>query len=242
MKPHLLCTLFALAAVCGCAETRLCRRPPALAPQLPADAACALGEAGYALGCADVVEVAFADHPEWDCAASVGLDGRLPLGDAGSPAVAGKTLDEARALVAEAAKVEPGRVTVTLADYRAGRVYVTGPENKLRRTMPYRGPEPVLEFLWRAGAMKPGSAELRDVRVLRSNLAAGGQPESFRVDAEAIVMDGDHRTNVLLQASDEVVVGETRRSSFARLLPEWALPLYRKLVGLLPPDAWPWAR
>ena len=241
MKHSLLCAVL-VVWLAGCSETRLCRRPPPLAPQLPAEAACALGEAGYALGCGDVLEVAFPDRPEWDCAASVGLDGRVPLGDAGSPFVQGKTLDAARAAVAEAARVEPARVTVALADYRAGRVYVTGPENKLRRTMPYRGPEPVLEFLWRAGAMKPGSAELRDVRVLRSNVTTGGQPEAFRVDAEAIVLDGDHRTNVILRASDEVVVGETRRSSFSRLLPDWALPFYRRLVGLLPPDAWPWAR
>lgn len=155
MKHSPLCAVL-VVWLAGCTETRLCRRPPPLAPQLPADAACALGEAGYALGCGDVLEVAFPDRPEWDCAVSVGLDGRVPLGDAGSPFVQGKTLDAARAAVAEAAQVEPARVTVALADYRAARVYVTGPENKLRRTMPYRGPEPVLEFLWRAGAMIRG--------------------------------------------------------------------------------------
>ena len=235
MKAHPPIAVVVLALV-GCCETRLCRRPP----HLPAETACVLGEAGYALGCADVLEVAFADRPEWDCAASVGLDGRLPLGDAGNPPVQGLSLDAARAAVAVAAKVEPGRVTVALADARAGRVYVTGPENKLRRTVPFRGPEPVLEFLWRAGAMKPGSAELRDVKVLRPNVAAGGKPEAFEVDAAAIVLGGDHRSNVVLRASDEVVVGETRRSSFARLVPDWALPFYRRLVGLLPPDAWPW--
>ena len=235
MKPHPPIVVVVLA-LAGCCETGLCRRPP----QLPAETACALGEAGYALGCADVLEVAFADRPAWDCAASVGLDGRLPLGDAGSPHVQGLSLDDARAKLAEAAKVEPGRVTVALADCRAGRVYVTGPENKMRRTVPYRGPEPVLEFLWRTGALKPGSAEVRDVTVLRANVAGGGPPEAFRVNAAAIVKGDDHRSNVILRASDEVVVGETRRSSFARLVPEWALPLYRKLVGLLPPDAWPW--
>ena len=234
MKAHSLYAVLALGLV-GCCETRLCRRPP----PLPAETACALGEAGYTLGCADVLEVAFADRPAWDCAASVGLDGRLPLGEAGNPPVQGLSLDEARARVAATAKVEPGRVTVAVADYRAARVYLTGPENKVRRTVPFRGPEPVLEFLWRAGAMKPGSAELRDVTVLRPNLAAGTAPEQFRVDAAAIVLDGDPRTDVVLRASDEVVVGETRRSSFARLVPEWALPFYRRLVGLLPPDGWP---
>jgi len=226
VKAYSLSAILALGLV-GCCETRLCRQPPPLASE-------ALGEAGYSLGCADVLEVAFADRPEWDCAASVGLDGRLPLGDAGNPAVSGLTAEEARVKIAAVAKVEPGRVTVTVADYRASRIYLTGPENKLRRTVPYRGPEPVLELLWRAGAMKPGTAELRDVTVLRPNLA--GPPEAYRVDTAAIVLEGDARTNVVLRASDEVVVGETRRSSFARLVPEWALPFYRRLVGLLPPE------
>jgi hypothetical protein len=38
-----------------------------------------------------------------------------------------------------------------------------------------------------------------------------------------------------------VTVGETHRSRFGRLLPTWLAPLYRKLVGMLPPDGWPWA-
>ena len=61
------------------------------------------------------------------------------------------------------------------------------------------------------------------------------------MDVEAVLLDGDPRTNVALRPSDQVYVGETRRSSFSRTLPEWVRPLYRKVVGLLPPDGWPWA-
>jgi hypothetical protein len=104
----------------------------------------------------------------------------------------------------------------------------------------YRGPEPVVEFIWRVGAIKQGSTDLRDVYVLRPNVASGGRPEVVRVDVEAVVLDGDHTTNVPLWPSDQVYVGETRRSRFSRLLPEWFRPLYRKIVGLLPPDGWPW--
>ena len=224
MKPHSLCIAL-VAGLVGCSETRLCRCPPPLGPQLPANAAGALGEAGYTLGCADVLEVAFLDRPAWDCAASVGLDGRLPLGDAGSPLVQGKTPDEARAAIAAAAGVEPARVTVMLAEYRAGRVYVTGPENKLRRTMPFRGPEPVLEFLWRSGATKPGSAELRDVRVLRPTVAVGGRPEAFRVDAEAIVLGNrglGHVKSFLLGSVSHAVLQHADRAVLIVPAPEEA--------------------
>jgi polysaccharide biosynthesis/export protein len=56
---------------------------------------------------------------------------------------------------------------------------------------------------------------------------------------DEILSNRDQTTNVILQPSDQILVGETRRSSFSRLLPEWFLPVYRKLVGLLPPDVWP---
>ena len=150
----------------------------------------------------------------------------------------GLTVAEAREVVAAKARQPAARVTLALADCRAGRVYLTGPENGRQRVVPFRGPEPVMEFLWRAGAMRQGTAELRAVHVVRPNVAAGTRPETFTIDVEAITLDRDHRTNVILRASDQVVVGETRRSSFSRLLPSWLQPLYHRLAGLLPPEVW----
>jgi protein involved in polysaccharide export with SLBB domain len=194
----------------------------------------------YRLGCADVLEVRFADRPGWDCLASVGLDGRLPLGAVGSPLVEGATVEQATAAVARWTGLDPPQVSVRMIAARAGRVYVHGPEGNRQRAVAYRGPEPVVEFLWRVGAIKQGSTDLRDVHVVRPNVAAGGRPEVFQVDVGAVVLDADHTTDVTLQPSDQVYVGETHRSRFSRLLPKWLRPLYRKLVGLLPPDGWPW--
>ncbi len=223
----------------GCADARVFRGPPGAVPAgSPADAT--VGAAAYQVGCGDVLEVTFADRPEWDCLASVGIDGRLPLGPAGSPLAEGATPEEVRAAVAELTQLNPAGVRVRLADPRAGRVYLSGPEAGRQRAEPYRGPEPVVAFLWRVGAMKQGCSDLRGVYVVRPNVAAGRRPEVFRVDVEAVVLDGDHRTDVVLRPSDQVYVGETRRSSFSRLLPEWLRPLYRKVVGMLPPDGWPW--
>ncbi len=186
----------------------------------------------YRLGCSDVVLVAVAGRPECDGVASVGLDGRLPLGPAGDAPADGGTLADLHGAVAAAAGVPVEDVTVTLADARAGRIYLVGPENGRQRSVPYVGPEPVVAFLVRAGAVPPGKADLRDVQVVRPNVAAGGDAQTMRVNVAAIARAGDDAANVVLEPSDVVTVGETRRSRFARLLPGWARPGYRQLVGL----------
>jgi protein involved in polysaccharide export with SLBB domain len=193
----------------------------------------------YVIGCPDVLAVSFADRPQADCLAAVDLDGRLPLGDLGRPRVDGLTLDEARTAVARTAAVEPGRVAVSLADPRTGRVTVHGPERNHQREVQYVGPERLAAFLDRTGAFKSGSSDWRDVCVVRPNVAAGEKTQVFRADLEAIVLDGDHTTDVPLRPGDQVYVGETRRSSFSRVLPDWVRPWYRALVGLRQPEAAP---
>jgi hypothetical protein len=78
--------------------------------------------------------------------------------------------------------------------------------------------------------------------VVRPNIAAGTRPEVFRVDVPGVLLDHDHSTNVPLSPSDQVYVGETRGASFARVVPDWARPAYRKVTGLLPDDWWPFSR
>jgi protein involved in polysaccharide export with SLBB domain len=221
-----------VALVAGCADARVYTCP--CAARMTVTAPDPAPVPAYRIGCPDVLTVSFIDRPDWDGTASVDVDGRLPLGDAGRPAVAGLPLADARLAVAKAAGLPPARVSVELASPRAGRVYVVGPENGLQRAVPYRGPERVVEFLWRTGAVTRGCADLRAVAVVRPNVAAGGPPTLFDVDVEAVVLAGDQRTNVVLEPSDEVVVGETRRSSFARLLPDWLRPTYEAIVGMFP--------
>lgn len=221
----------ALVALAGCAHDRWLAPPPAN-PAAPAAAA-------YRIACPDVLEVRLADTPEYDCLASVGVDGRLSVGPTATVPVAGLTAAEAGRAVAAAFEVAPTAVTVSVADPRAGTVDLHGPESNRHRVVPYRGPESVLEFLLRTGAMKRGCFDPRDVTVLRPNVAAGRCAEAFRVDLDAIVLDGDGRTNLTLTAGDQVYVGESRRSSFARLLPARLKPVYQRLVGIVP-DGWPW--
>lgn len=227
----------AAAGLClaGCADARFLARtaPP---PSDPAAATAPAPAADYRLTCPDVVEVAVPDRPEWTAVAALDLDGRLPVAD--RPRVEGLTLAEARAAIATAAGVGADDVTLALAAPRGGRVYVHGPVRGRTRAVPYQGPEPVITFLRRTGGLPPGS-ELSAVYVVRPNVAAGGRAEVFRVNAAAVLLDDDHATNIPLRPSDQVYVGETRGSSFARVLPGWLAPAYRKLLGLLPDTWWP---
>jgi len=226
VKYHLLYLVVLCSA--GCAAGPSCLSSNALPPiaAAPLD--------GYRIGCADVVELAFANKPEWDCAVSVGVDGRLPLGAAGRPLVEGRTVPEARTAIAAAAKCDVTQIVLTLAEARARQLYLSGPENNVRRMVPYIGPEPATAFLERAGAWKPNCIEPRRVYVIRENLAQNAKPEIFHVDLIAVLSRGDHTSNIVLEPSDQIVVGETRRSSLARLIPDWFRPIYERLVGLRP--------
>ncbi|MBX9627831.1 MAG: hypothetical protein K2X82_28795, partial [Gemmataceae bacterium] len=192
-------------------------------------------DGAYRVGCPDVLAVSFADRPDLDAAAAVDLDGRLPLADLGRPRVEGETLDHVRAELAHRAGVPADRVAVALAAPRGGRVFVHGPVRGRVRVVPYRGPEPVLDFLRRVDGLPPGS-KLSEVSVVRPNVAAGGRPEVFRVDVAAVLLAGDGATNVALRPSDQVYVGETPGSAVSRLLPDWLGAAYRWAVGLLPDD------
>jgi polysaccharide export outer membrane protein len=187
--------------------------------------------AAYRIGCPDVLAVRFADQPHLDCVVAVDLDGRLPLSETALPHVEGGTLEDARRSVASTVGCDENRVVVRLADARTGRLYVFGPEQNRHRVVPYVGPERLTDFLVRTDSLRHGCTDLRDVFVLRPNVAAGQLPQVFRADLRA-VRNGDSATNVLLESGDQVYVGETRRSSFARLLPGWMRSAYLRIAGL----------
>ncbi len=242
--------------ITGCTDTQVFRRPPTpvvvagvastpavLGPVVPAAATeteSAPEPPAYRIGCPDVLEVSFAEHPQLDVLAAVDVDGELPLGYFGRVRVDGLSESKAAEAVAVVSRSELSNVRVRVVDPRSARVFVCGPENGKQRPVPYRGPERVLDFLWRVGAVKRGCSDLGDVYVIRSNVASGGKPQILRVDVLAVVLDGNAETNVLLQPSDQVYIGETRRSVFSRLVPEWLQPLYRKIVGLFPTPILRW--
>jgi protein involved in polysaccharide export with SLBB domain len=191
----------------------------------------------YRIGCPDVLSVSFATRPASEGLVSVDLDGRAPIPGVGRPRVEGFTAAEAAASIALMAEVPPESVGVAVLENRAATVFVHGPSNRRTAMLPYAGPEPVLDFLRRTGTIPAGASKLNRVYVLRSNVAAGTPPRLYHVDVEAVLLDSENATNLPLEPGDHVYIGETRRSSIVRLLPDWAKPLYRKVVGLLP-DSW----
>ncbi len=242
--PRALCAAalpVALAvALAGCSDAQFLRHacPQPADPKAAAEAPAP--SAAYQVGCPDVLEVAFLDRPEWDALAVVDVDGRLPLDYPGQPHVDGLTLSQVRDQLAALAGTPPERVSVWLAAPRSAKVVVYGPIRGRARVVPYQGPEPVIDFLKRVGGLPPGS-KLNQVYVVRPNVAAATRPQVFRVDVASVLIDGDQRTNVRLQPSDQVYVGETRQSSLSRVLPDWLGTVYRRATGLLPDDWWPFA-
>lgn len=233
--------LLPLVLLAGCADARFlsrkCPQPRDL--QLAADTPAP--DVSYRIGCPDVLEVAYADFPSWDTLAAVDLDGRLPLSSPGSVRAEGRTLADVHGEIARLTGVSPDRVTVRLAAPRSSRVFLHGPIRGRTRIVPYQGPEPVINFLSRVGGLPPGS-RLNQVYVVRPNVAQGGRPEVFQVDVASVLLDGDQQTNVPIEPSDEIYIGETKRSVFARILPDWLGPAYRRLSGLLPDDWWPFSK
>ncbi len=94
----------------------------------------------YQIGCPDVLEVTFLDHPDWDAVVVVDVDGRLPLKQPGAVRADGRTLAEVRTDLAALAGGSPERVTVRLAAARSARVIVYGPIRGARGSCPFRGP------------------------------------------------------------------------------------------------------
>ncbi len=184
----------------------------------------------YTIGCPDVLDLRFPNDSMRDCLTAVDLDGRLNLGQNQRPHVEGLSLEQARGVISR----DTGQVVqVHLTESRSGRIYVRGPELNRQRVIEYRGPEPVSAFLARAGCILPGQTNFREVTVIRPNIAIGGKPEIYPVDFSAI-LQGESSSDILLRPSDEVVVGETRRSSFARLLPTWCVPIFQRSTDLMP--------
>jgi polysaccharide export outer membrane protein len=228
--------LFLSFLLAGCGDCKFlaqtCPSPPD--PQSAAETP--VPNAAYRIGCPDVLELSFLDHPQWDVLVSVGLDGRLPLEYPGSPQVEGRTLDDVRFELARMADVAPERISVSLAAARSSHIYIHGPIRGRMRIVPYQGPERVIDMLKRVGGLPPGS-KMNQVYVVRPNVAVGLRPEVFRVKVVRVLLGGDQTTNVILKPSDQVYIGESMESELSRLLPDWLAPMYRQFVGLLP-DEW----
>jgi polysaccharide export outer membrane protein len=185
----------------------------------------------YRLGCPDEFDLIVGDRPSLTGRRKVGPDGRVDLGSLGRVRVEGKTSAEAAAAIANQIDVSTTAVRVVVQAYRSQKVYLLGEVQGLQRSVPYQGPERVVELLQRVGGLT-GGAELGNVYLIRSHVTDGKSPEVFRVDVPAIVMKHDQSTNYIVEPFDEISVGERFSSNFSRSLPPWLLPAYQTIFGL----------
>lgn len=186
----------------------------------------------YVLSCPDVVEVAVEGRPNIPIGnRKISPDGRIDLGTVGRVRIEGLTVAGAVARIADAAAVAPQAVRFQVVEFNSQEVFLFGQVNGLQRAVPYRGRETVFDLLQRVGGITPG-AEPTDVYVVRSHIAGGCRPEVFLINLSAIAMQKDQRTNLRLEPFDQVFIGETRQSSYAKCIPPCLRPLYDAMCGL----------
>jgi polysaccharide export outer membrane protein len=183
---------------------------------------------GYLVGCPDVLEITISGRLDYHATQEVGVDGRVDLGEHGKPRVEGRTPRQIAAVVAEEVGVNARDVQVRVAEHHSQQVYLFGEIVGWQRAVSYEGQETVLDLLQRVGGITRG-AEPRDVYVVRSHLADQQRPEAFHVDLRAIVLKGDHETNIRIMPGDQIFVGETRRHRVERIIPPILRPFFRTM-------------
>lgn len=225
--------LSSCALLIGCSTTRT-RIAQTLASEQPAAAANEQANAeSYRIGCPDEVEIVVASMPEISGVYRVGPDGRIPLAILGNPRVEGHTVAGLADCVASEFGLPIEQVKCRVKDHRRCVVFVHGPVDGGSRAVAYRGPENVVTFIRRCGGLTNG-ADFKDVHIIRPNVAHGAKPQVIIVDLEAILLNGDPRTNVMMQPFDEICVGELARSKVGKALPHWLRPVYRGFCHLFP--------
>ena len=185
----------------------------------------------YLVGCPDVLDVTVEGHPAWRAPHTVKAYRRLGLARLGRVRVEGLAVPEIAERIAEQAEVPPATVRVRVAEYNSQQVYLVGEVTGLQRAVPYQGPETVLDLLQRTGGITPGAAP-GEVHVVRAGVAEGRPPQVFHIDLRAIVLGRDQRTNLRLQPFDQVYVGESQQSCFAKCVPPCLRAVYDGLWGM----------
>jgi protein involved in polysaccharide export with SLBB domain len=186
---------------------------------------------GYQIHCPDLVEVNVAGHPELCGSFPVGPDGRIALSSRERVVIDTMTPTQAAQTIAEEVSLPADRVQVKVTGYNSQVLYLFGEVNGLQRAIPYQGPETLVDLLQRVGGFAPGAA-LGNIQVVRAHIADGKSPEVFQVDLNGILVERDQQSNLRLQPSDQVYVGQTSRSRLSCCFPPWLRPLYNCLCGI----------
>jgi protein involved in polysaccharide export with SLBB domain len=185
--------------------------------------------AHYVIRCPDVLAVQVAGRPDLSLNVAVGPNGCINL--AGQALhVAGHTVPRAAALLAQRLRLPPTAVRVEVSAYNSQHLYLVGGDIASgRQVVSYRGPETVVDLLRRIDLGQ--GAELGEIRVVRAHVADGKPPEVFHVDLHGVLMDRDASTNIRLEPSDHIHIGQRQPSKVDRCLPPWLRAAFEPLFG-----------
>jgi protein involved in polysaccharide export with SLBB domain len=189
----------------------------------------------YRIHCPDVIEMSVDSRSDLAGRREVAPDGRINLGSLGRLRVEGHSVPEGALMLADIAGVAPDRVHLKIAEFNSQQIYLYGQVIGRQRTLPYQGPETVVDLLQRAGGITPGAA-VNHVYVVRTRIADGQPPEVFPINLQAIVTRNNQQTNLLLQPFDQVYIGETRKASLEKCIPPFLRPVYETVCGMRRPD------
>jgi len=220
-----------LAVGCSTTRTRIAQTLASSAPP-PVARDQSLAKA-YRIACPDHVSIAIDSMPEVSGVYVVSPEGRIALPSLGNPRVEGHTSSSLADCIASEFGVTAELVKCEVKAHHSRVIFVHGPIAGGDRAVEYRGPENVITFIRRCGGLKPG-ADFKDIHIVRPNVANGSKPKVIVVNLEAILLQGNPHSNVLLQPFDEICIGEMARSKVGKALPHWLNPLYRVLCGLFP--------
>ncbi|MGE0529534.1 MAG: polysaccharide biosynthesis/export family protein [Bdellovibrionales bacterium] len=231
-RQWVLCTVLLFLLFNGCALNRGDVEKSLMAGRLSATHQLAVADA-YRVGCPDILRIDLRGAGGSIVQTAIDVEGRVDLPGLGRLRVEGRTPTEIAAILAQITGVAVNAISVQVAEYNSQQIYLFGQIRGSHHSIPYTGPETVLDVLQRVGGITPG-AEPNDVFVIRSNIMDGKRPEVFHVDLRAIVMKKDQSTNISLQPFDQVHVGETRQACVERCIPPWLRPLYQALWATHP--------
>jgi protein involved in polysaccharide export with SLBB domain len=191
--------------------------------------------AEYLVSCSDLLEIKVSGRPDLSSTQEIAGDGKVNAGNGERVRVEGLTTAAVSRRLAGVSRLGFDQVTVRVAEYHSQQIYLLGQAVGLQRSVPYQGPERVLELLQRVGGVTAGAAP-DEVYVVRSRIAEGKQPEVYHVRLREILTKHDESTNIRLQPQDQIYVGETNRSALSRYLPPWLKPLFDSFWGMARPE------
>jgi polysaccharide export outer membrane protein len=177
--------------------------PPAAAVAAPVTPTGVELPPGYVIGPDDVLTVVFWRDKEMSTEVAVRPDGKVTLPLVNDIVAAGKTPDQLRAEIAQAAArfVEEPTVTVVVKTINSRKVYITGMVGK-SGAFPLTGPTTVLQLISMAG----GLHEFANSKNIIINRVENGQQVALKFNYNDVRKGKNLQQNIELKPGDTVVV------------------------------------